>query len=149
MPRKSTIQNERYCRSRAYGLYSTYSLREYYKGTIREIDRKRPSRDTLGREGEVLQIFKSNLWSPHLGALKPSLTLDLDSGKRKSPKGRGEGEGDERRRRPVNAVKQWKKKRPRWKGYLYPKGPKCPDQVRKPGISGNLFGVSAPSESSE
>jgi hypothetical protein len=52
MPCKSTIQNERYCRSRAYRVYSTYSLRGYNKETTREIDRKEPSRDTLGERGE-------------------------------------------------------------------------------------------------
>jgi hypothetical protein len=83
MPHKSTIQNERYCRSRAYGVYSTYSLRGYYKNNTREVDRESPSRDTLGREGEGIQSFKTNvdLQSPHLGALNPSLTLDFDSGK--------------------------------------------------------------------
>jgi hypothetical protein len=115
MPRKSIIQNKRYGRSRAYGVNSTYSLREYYKETTREIDRKRSSRDTLGREGEELQIFKSNVvpCSPHLGALKSSLSLDLGSGKRKSPWGdvwERAGRRQERGGRPVNAVEVKKRK---------------------------------------
>jgi hypothetical protein len=66
MPRKSTIQNERYCRSRAYRVYSTYSLRGYHKKTTRIVYRVFPSRDTLGEERERLQIFKSSVaWSTH------------------------------------------------------------------------------------
>jgi hypothetical protein len=54
----------------------------------------------LGREGEVLQIFKCDVdpCSPHLGALKSLLSLDLGGGKWKSPWGdvreRGEASGE-------------------------------------------------------
>jgi hypothetical protein len=99
MPRKSTIQNERYCRSKVYGVYSTYSLRRYYKKNTREVDHVLSFMRYLGEEREKLQIFKCDVdpCSPHLGALKSSLSLDLGGGERKSPWGdvreRGEATG--------------------------------------------------------
>jgi hypothetical protein len=38
---KLFIQTERYCRSRAYGVFPTYSLRGYYKDYSREVDREK------------------------------------------------------------------------------------------------------------
>jgi hypothetical protein len=66
----------------------------------------------LGREGEVLQIFKCDVdpCSPHLGALKSLLSLDLGGGKWKSPWGdvreRGEASGEKGGGRPVNVVRR-------------------------------------------
>jgi hypothetical protein len=42
MQQKSSIQTERYCRSIAYGVFPTYSLRGYYKDYSREVDREAP-----------------------------------------------------------------------------------------------------------
>jgi hypothetical protein len=85
---KSTIQNERYYRSRAYGVFSTYSLRGYYKNNTREVDREKSFMRYLGERGGKLQSFKTNedLRSPHIGDLNPSLTLDFDGWRRKSPR---------------------------------------------------------------
>jgi hypothetical protein len=52
MQHKSSIQTERYCRSRAYGVFPTYSLRGYDKNYSRKVDQEDSSRDTLGREGK-------------------------------------------------------------------------------------------------
>jgi hypothetical protein len=41
MQQESSIQTERYCRSRAYGVFPTYSLRGYYKDYSREVDREK------------------------------------------------------------------------------------------------------------
>jgi hypothetical protein len=83
MPCKSTIQNVRYCRSRSYRVYSTYSLRGYYKKITREVDQVLSFMRYLGEERERLQIFKCDVdpCSPHHGALKSSLSLDLSDGK--------------------------------------------------------------------
>jgi hypothetical protein len=82
MLNKSTIQTARYCRSRAYGVFSTYSLRGYNKNNLREVDREKSFMRYLGEEGEKLQSFETrvDLRSPHLGALNPSLSLDFDGG---------------------------------------------------------------------
>jgi hypothetical protein len=88
----------------------------------------------LGKEGEGLQSFKTNVdpCSPHLGALKSSLSLDLGGGIWKSPWGdvmeRGRATGE--RWRPLNAVKGENGKIIAVKGYIYPKGPDSPDQVQ-------------------
>jgi hypothetical protein len=93
MLRKSTIQNARYCRSRAYGVFSTYSLRGYYKNNTREVNREKSFMGYLGERGGRLQSFETevDLRSPHLGALNPSLSLDFDRGRRKSPNGARRG----------------------------------------------------------
>jgi hypothetical protein len=113
MPCKLTIEIERYCRFRAYRVYSTCSPRGYYKETTREVDWVLPSRDTLVERREKLQIFKCSVdpLSPHLGALNPSLSLDLDGGIRQSPKRRGKwGTTVRVRQRSVNAIERVKRK---------------------------------------
>jgi hypothetical protein len=108
MLRKSTIQNARYCRSRAYGVFSTYSLRGYYKNNPREVDREKSFLGYLEERGET-SIFRNRCRSrsPHFGALNPSLSLDFDGGRRKSPRGdvRERGEATGVRGRLVNAAK--------------------------------------------
>jgi hypothetical protein len=41
MQQDSSIQTERNCRSRVYGVFPTYSLRGCYKGYSREVDREK------------------------------------------------------------------------------------------------------------
>jgi hypothetical protein len=76
MQHKSSIQIERYYRSRAYGVFPTYSLRGYDKSYSRKVDREKFLKIYLGeREGEtsILQELSrstiSTPWSPQ------SLTL--------------------------------------------------------------------------
>jgi hypothetical protein len=51
MQHKSSIQTERYCRSRAYGALPTYSLRGYGKSYSREVDREKFLKIYLGERG--------------------------------------------------------------------------------------------------
>jgi hypothetical protein len=76
MQHKSSIQIERYYRSRAYGVFPTYSLTGYDKSYSRKVDREKFLKIYLGeREGEtsILQALSrstiSTPWSPQ------SLTL--------------------------------------------------------------------------
>jgi hypothetical protein len=81
---KSSIQTAIYCRSRAYALFSTYSLRGYNKNNPSEVDREGSFKGYLGeRGGKSSKSFKIDvdLQSPHLGALNPSLKLDFDVGR--------------------------------------------------------------------
>jgi hypothetical protein len=71
MLQETIIQTARYCRSRAYGVFSTYSLRGYDKRNSREVDRNKFLKRYLGeREGEtsILRILSRSListpWSP-------------------------------------------------------------------------------------
>jgi hypothetical protein len=48
------IQTAKYCRSRAYGVFSTYSLRGYNKRNSREVDREKVLKRYLGERGERL-----------------------------------------------------------------------------------------------
>jgi hypothetical protein len=125
---KSTIETKRYCRSRAYIVYSTYSLRGYHKETTREVDRVLPSRDTLGeKRGKTSNLQCSvDPCSPHLGALKRSLSLDFDAGIRKSP--RGDVERGRWRWECLAAGqhgKGWKREVTVVERYLYLKDPEC------------------------
>jgi hypothetical protein len=56
---KSSIQTERYCRSRAYGVFPTYSLRGYDKNYSREVDRGKLLKIYLGKEGGKTSILRS------------------------------------------------------------------------------------------
>jgi hypothetical protein len=142
---KSSIQTVRYCRSRAYGVFSTYSLRGYNKNNPRKVDREESFKGYLGREGESLQSFETDvdLWSPHLEALNPSLTLDFDGGdeNRLGAVWGREGRRREWGRRPVKGEKQWKLIDRGENGYLYPKDPDTPGQVRSFRETRNLLEI--------
>jgi hypothetical protein len=48
MLHKSSIQTKRYCISRAYGVFPTYSLRGYDKSYSRKVDREKFLKIYLG-----------------------------------------------------------------------------------------------------
>jgi hypothetical protein len=83
MLQESSIQTAKYCRSRAHGVFSTYSLRGYDKNNSRKVDREKLLKRYLGkREGEtsILRILSRSSIST-LGALNLSHSLDFDGGK--------------------------------------------------------------------
>jgi hypothetical protein len=47
----------RYCRSRAYAVFSTHSLRGYSENNSREVDREYSFKEYLGERGKSLQSF--------------------------------------------------------------------------------------------
>jgi hypothetical protein len=60
MLHETTIQTVRYYRSRAYGVFSTYSLTGYDKNNPREVDQEKFLKRYLGeRERERLQSLES------------------------------------------------------------------------------------------
>jgi hypothetical protein len=59
MQHKSSIQTERYCRSRAYGVLPTYSLRGYNKSYSREVDREKFLKIYLGERGRETSILRA------------------------------------------------------------------------------------------
>jgi hypothetical protein len=61
MQQDLSIQTKRKHRSRVYGVFPTYSLREYYKDYAREVDRKNSFEYTLGREGRRLESFETRV----------------------------------------------------------------------------------------
>jgi hypothetical protein len=103
MQHKSSIQTERYCRSRAYGVFPTYSLRRHNKSYSRKIDREKLLKRYLGkREGEtstLRNLTRSSIstpWSPQsltltrFGWWKVKIAQGLGWGRKG---GDGEGEG--------------------------------------------------------
>jgi hypothetical protein len=59
MQHKSSIQTERYCRSRTYGVFPTYSLRGYDKNYSGKVDRKKFLKIYLGERGEKTSILRA------------------------------------------------------------------------------------------
>jgi hypothetical protein len=58
MQHKSSIQTERYCTSRAYGVLSTYFLRGYDRSYSRKVDREKFLKIYLGERGEKTSILR-------------------------------------------------------------------------------------------
>jgi hypothetical protein len=134
MQHKSSIQTERYCRSRAYGVFPTYSLRGYDNSYSRKADREKFLKIYLRERGRKTSILRalsrssiSTPWSPQ------SLTLTrfrrwkvkIAQGFGWGRKG-GDGEGGAR----SNCKKGEWSLLTAVKRYLYLYNPKSPDQVR-------------------
>jgi hypothetical protein len=97
MLQEPTIQPVKYCRSRAYGVFSTYLLRGYYKRNAREVDREKVLKRYLWERGGETSILRnlsrssiSTPWSPQsltltrFGRWKAKIAQGLDGGEREA-----------------------------------------------------------------
>jgi hypothetical protein len=134
MQHKPSIQIERYCRSRAYGVFPTYSLRGYNKSYSRKIDREKFLKIYLGERGRETSILRalsrssiSTPWSlqsltlTRFGRWKVRITQGLGWGGREATgRERARSNGKKERMGLVGCGKR----------YLYLYNPESPDQVR-------------------